>query len=221
MKLIIKLIIILTIYSCKKKVEIANNDSIDISGEWNFKIDKDDLGKEEKWFNSDLKETIHLPGSMAENGYGEPQKPEEKQITKDLKTTPFWHPIKRFDYRGVAWYQRDIDISEKLKEKYLRLFLERICWLSEVWIDNKYIGSQNSLSTPHLFDLGILSQGKHKLTIRIDNRELHYLGWNTHGYHEQTCTIFNGVVGKMKITSHPSVFAEKTQVFANSKNRNL
>jgi len=86
---IIKLIIILTIYSCEKKVEIANNDSIDISGEWNFKINKDDKGKEEKWFNTELKNMIHLPGSMVENSYGEPQKPEEKQITNNLKTTPF------------------------------------------------------------------------------------------------------------------------------------
>ena len=58
-------ILILFFYSCEQQ-----NNSIDLSGEWQFQMDPEDIGISEKWFKNDLQETIKLPGSMVENGKG-------------------------------------------------------------------------------------------------------------------------------------------------------
>lgn len=40
--------------------------TIDLSGEWEFSIDRNDVGEQEKWFASTLDDRINLPGSMPE-----------------------------------------------------------------------------------------------------------------------------------------------------------
>ena len=44
---------------------------IDLSGEWQFQMDPQDRGDEEKWYETTLPETVRLPGSMVENGKGD------------------------------------------------------------------------------------------------------------------------------------------------------
>ena len=39
---------------------------IDLSGTWQFQIDRDDVGEAEKWYNGKLGDTMLLPGSMPE-----------------------------------------------------------------------------------------------------------------------------------------------------------
>jgi beta-galactosidase/beta-glucuronidase len=45
---------------------------IDLSGQWQFRMDPNDVGESEMWFNENLTETVQLPGSMDTNGKGEP-----------------------------------------------------------------------------------------------------------------------------------------------------
>jgi hypothetical protein len=50
------------------------------------------------------------------------------------------------------------------------LFLESCRWVTTVWLDDKRIGSQDSLISPHVYDFGTgLAPGKHRLTICGDN----------------------------------------------------
>jgi len=48
-----------------------SSEEISLAGKWRFKIDRDDIGIKEKWFNNSLDEEVRLPGSMAENGKGD------------------------------------------------------------------------------------------------------------------------------------------------------
>lgn len=43
---------------------------IPLSGEWNFKLDPDKIGVEEKWYTQKLAETVVLPGTTDENKKG-------------------------------------------------------------------------------------------------------------------------------------------------------
>ena len=63
MKKIISSIILSLIFT---HVLFAQN-SIDLSGKWNFQIDRNDAGVVEQWFKKRLNEEINLPGSMPEN----------------------------------------------------------------------------------------------------------------------------------------------------------
>ena len=39
---------------------------IDLSGNWKFQIDREDVGIKEHWFRKQLTDSIYLPGSMPE-----------------------------------------------------------------------------------------------------------------------------------------------------------
>lgn len=186
-----------------------------LAGDWRFAIDRQDAGAKEGWSECDLPGKIRLPGSMSENGLGDPMKKIRQNTWGDGWTElPVWHPQLRVDYRGKAWYQKKITIPADWKGQVAELFLERVCWQSEVLVDGQPVGKCDSLSAPHRYDLGILPPGEHRLTICVDNRKLYELGCNTHAYHEQSCTIYNGIIGKMELRAHPPLFIFSNQVHA-------
>ena len=114
----------------------ANHNSL--AGTWQFETDPQDQGKAQGWFNRPLTGTIRLPGSMAENNLGNPIK-EIRQLTwgDSWTNVPVWHPMVKRDYRGAAWYQTTLHIPQNGSERFFELFLERVCWQSEAWIDGR------------------------------------------------------------------------------------
>ncbi len=76
-----------------------------------------------------------------------------------------------FPYFGVAWYQREIEIPERWSGKHLFFLMERTK-TSSVWVDGRFAGSQNSLTTAHRYELSrFLTPGKHLLTVCINNAD--------------------------------------------------
>jgi hypothetical protein len=194
---------------------LAADSVLRLAGDWQFEIDRQDAGAKESWFQRDLPGKIRLPGSMSENGLGDPMTKIRQNTWGDGWTDkPVWHPQLKIDYRGKAWYQRKITIPADWKNQVVELFLERVCWQSEAWIDGKPVGNCDSLTTPHRYDLGSLAPGEHRLTLCVDNRKLYELGCNTHSYHEPSCTIYNGIIGKMELRAHPPVYIRNDQVYA-------
>ncbi|MEI9808520.1 MAG: sugar-binding domain-containing protein [Bacteroidota bacterium] len=204
---------------------------IQLSGEWQFAIDRDDKGIDEKWFSKKLNETILLPGSMAERGKGDDVTLQTKWTgniydssfffrpslakyrTPDNLKIPFWLTPAKY-YVGRAWYQKEIIIPADWKEKNARLFLERVHMQTRVWIDGLEAGKNNSLSAPHEFDLGKLAAGKHTITISIDNRIKDMnVGPDSHSVSDHTQGNWNGIIGKMYVDALPDVCIENVQVY--------
>jgi beta-galactosidase/beta-glucuronidase len=184
-KLILLTVISVLLTFCQKPVFQSK---IDLSGQWSFAIDSLDRGIPEKWFDRALADQVTRPGSMTSNGKGDDislktpwtgqivdssyfKNPEYAKYRQpgNIKI-PFWlQPVKY--YKGAAWYQKEVTIPENWDQKHIRLFLERCHWESRLWVDDKEAGMQNSLGTPHQYDLSaLLTPGKHRLTLCIDNR---------------------------------------------------
>jgi hypothetical protein len=192
----------------------AEEKPISLAREWKFELDPKDAGAGEGWFGKDLGGSIQLPGSITTNKLGNPISNIRQQIWGgDFTDKPVWHPMLRYDYRGNAWYQTTVEIPQNWAGQSVSLFLERVCWVSEAWLGDKSAGVIDTLSAPHHHVFGAVAPGKHKLTLRIDNRQLHDLGCNTHAYHEQSCTIYNGIVGKIELRATPLVSVRSNQVF--------
>ena len=104
-------------------------------------------------------------------------------------------------YLGVAWYQRDIDILQSDSGKCEHLFLERPHWGSTVWLDEQQVSTCNSVVAPHEFDLGIVAPGKHRLTVRLDNRMSVVPGYRPDGHSVSDAlgATWNGMVGRIEI----------------------
>ncbi|SDG70635.1 sugar-binding domain-containing protein [Winogradskyella thalassocola] len=223
--------VILTLLSCRNELK----QSIDLSGHWSFKIDSLDLGEDEKWFNNKLQETIMLPGSMAENGKGNDisvstnwtgnmwndslwyKDPKMKKYReKDNVKVPFWLTPNKH-YVGAAWYQKTIEIPKSWGDKELSLYLERAHWESTIWIDGKLIGKKNSLATAHHYVINTnLSEGKHLLTLRVDNRIKDIdVGLDAHSISDNTQTNWNGVVGDVKLIAKPKISFGNVKLYPN------
>jgi len=225
-------------YHCGQARSAINAEAgiIDLAGVWQFALDPDGLGHAEKWYERTLGEQIKLPGSTAENDFGNDvsmdtqwtgqivdkswftdQKYEQYRRPGSVKV-PFWlTPLKH--YVGPAWYQRTVSVPESWRGKSVTLFMERCHWESKVWVNGTYIGSSNSLSTPHEYDLGVLAPGRHRICVCIDNTVRIGVGINAHSVSDHTQTNWNGIVGKIQLQARDNVHISDVQVYPDVANR--
>lgn len=181
--------------------------TISLAGPWRFRLDPENVGLEEKWIETDLPNTITLPGSTDEGGYG------SRTTQKDI-----WQLTRVCKYVGPAWYQRDIIIPDRWHGKRITLFLERCHWETRVWVDDKAVGTRDSLSVPHVYDLSeSASPGQHRLTIRVDNSSIHNIGEWCHAVTETTQTNWNGIIGRIALAASDPVWVESVQVYPDLK----
>lgn len=209
----------------------------DLSGTWKYRIDSLDEGIANKWFMETFPlDTLHLPGSLTENGKGFPvsvktswtgqvvdqswysaDKYEKYRKPGNIKI-PFWLQPD-FYYVGAAWYQREIKIPAAWKGQRMILTLERCHWESSVWIDGKFAGKLSSLATAHRYDLTrLLKPGSHLLTIRIDNRMIVNVGENAHSVSDHTQSNWNGIVGKITVEALPVISLGNIKLYPDIEN---
>jgi hypothetical protein len=187
---------------------------IDLSGKWNFKIDSTNTGISEKWFTLAFAEQLNLPGTTDDAGYGVPN-----SFLPKLEKPQVLRLTRKNSYVGAAWYSKQITIPADWKNKQITLKLERVIWQTQVWIDGKEVPSmQESLTTPHYFDLSkYLSEGNHKITIRVDNRKKYDISVNdmAHAYTNETQIMWNGIIGEISCEAEDKVKISNIQIFPN------
>jgi len=205
--------------------------TISMAGEWRFQLDPEDTGTKERWFDRVMPDTIHLPGSTAENGYGDDIDVDTKWtgnfwnrswFTDDrfakyrqpgsVKVTFWLQPRKH--YVGPAWYQKQVVIPDGWADRKVFLLLERCHWETTVWVDDTEIGSQNSLSVPHEYDLSdVMTPGEHTVTLRVDNTVKIEVGNDAHSVSDNTQTNWNGVIGKLELSVRDRLWIRDVQIF--------
>ncbi|MEX2601759.1 MAG: sugar-binding domain-containing protein [Balneolaceae bacterium] len=207
---------------------------ISLEGQWQVKLDREDAGIEEKWYSSPLTDThmMQLPGSLQEWGFGDPVSMDTEWVsssyagyerfvslekyapyrTEDNFKFPYWLTSDTH-YKGVAWFQKQINIPEDWANKRVTLNLERVHWGSMVFVNDYKIGADSSLATPHRYDLTrVLDPGTHRLSIRVDNRVLLEIGRNSHSISDHTQSNWNGIVGDIVLKASPPVFISDVRI---------
>ncbi|MBX7171029.1 MAG: discoidin domain-containing protein [Pyrinomonadaceae bacterium] len=221
---------------CASLTFAQNSTNINLSGTWQFALDKEDKGITEKWFDQNLTDKIQLPGILQSQGFGNEISKDTPwvlslydknwSLREDYKAytnpgkvkVPFLsQPPKH--YLGAAWYQKDIEIPANWQNKRVVLFLERPKWESTVWIDGKKIGSNLSLVAPHEYDLSVLPTGKHRITIRVDNRMLMNYRPDAHSVSDSLGMSWNGIVGKIELRATSQVWIEDAQIYPNFQDK--
>lgn len=185
----VALIFAISLFSCQniKKEQFNERDFISLAGEW-----QSNLG------------TITLPGSVDERKLA--------PRTKDTLTTG--NLTRLHPYEGVMRYEKEIEIPSSLAHKEWRLIMERTK-PSTVWIDGDSIGSSSVILSPQIYNLGILSAGKHRIIIQIDNspqsvpKGIH----GSHAWTDATQTNWNGIIGKFGLEANDGLLIESLQVY--------
>ena len=193
---------------------------LDVAGRWQYRLDPADVGLEQAWFAETFagEACLRLPGSTNENGVGE-----ETVLEPGLTKETVRSLRQRHRYVGAVWYQREVRIPAGWHGKLVELFLERVMFESRLWVDGREAGMQDSLSTPHRFDLtGLLKPGgTHLLTIRVDNRDCRHIGPYPSAYTDETQTIWNGVIGRMELRASDRIRLSGVQVYPDAEARKV
>lgn len=159
---------------------------IRLDGQWHFYADEEQKYTGFPPEQSRFTDTIRLPGTTAQHRKGSGNsKTEDGCLTE------------RYPYSGNAWFRREVHIPGELRGKKLVLFLERTR-VTSLWVNGSYIGTQNSLCTPHSYDLTAFS-GAQDLRILLCVNNSSYPSRGGHMTSPDTQTNWNGVTGEIAL----------------------
>ena len=182
------------------RVTAAPDKAVSLAGEWRFDI----ASTNADGYARTLPGKVHLPGTMDDAGLG----------PRNTKAPTLAGPYRLHDYAGPAWYQREMEIPSGWQGKRVTLFLERCRWVTTVWLDDRCIGSQDSLIAPHVYDFGTgVTPGRHRLTICVDNTVKLNLGSFVSALFGGTWGNMNGIVGRIELNATPPVWIDDVQVY--------
>lgn len=121
---------------------------LSLSGTWNFRLDPDDRGIKEKWFNAPLlfTEELEVPGTWQGQGFGNDEKETMWDFgfeVRSLKAT----------YTGTGWYQKYFKVPSAWKGKRIWLNIGGAHPSAEVWVNGQKAGENHSPFVPFGFDI--------------------------------------------------------------------
>jgi len=188
----------------------ARAESRSVAGEWGYRLDPAKAGQKENWFAKALSVeadgvsgTLPLPGTLDTAG-----------VAPNKETPMLKRLYRATKYVGPAWYERQVEIPASWEGRRITLFLERVHCQSEAWLDGRSLGTQTSISAPHSYELGVVTQGTHRLTLWVNNVARHDIGgtWAT-SVGEETQVNWNGVIGRMELQATDPVYLADVQVY--------
>ncbi len=110
---------------------------------WDFAIDSEDKGIEEKWYEKF------------------PEKFEKIPVPSCWNNT-----LGYFRYMGIAWYRTDFETEHDT----VFLKFEAVANECDVYIDKKFIGHHYGGFTEFSFDALSVGKGKHEIVVRVNNK---------------------------------------------------
>ena len=101
--------------------DVAVKATIPVSNDkWLFRRDPNESGHYENWFSLDAGELEWGP----------------------IEITSYWQKH-GYDYSGVAWYRKSIEIPENLGHLAVELHFDAVCESAWVWVNGKYVGAHD------------------------------------------------------------------------------
>ena len=175
---------------------------IDLSGKWKLFMDSTFTVTEPTYFDE-----ITLPDTTSNARKGE---------LNDERPDGYLTDIYKFE--GNAWFSRRVDLSE-CEGTTVKLFLERTR-ITELFVDGKSYGVQESLVAPHIYDLSdLIGTGEHELAVRVCN-----VGYKTKGGHltsPDTQTNWNGITGRIELQCFGENYLDNVMIFPNVSDKTL
>ncbi|WP_343320655.1 glycoside hydrolase family 2 TIM barrel-domain containing protein [Sphingobacterium multivorum] len=208
---------------------------LSLAGKWYYATDIADEGLLKKWYLGNLQDqylgNINFVKEPGVQYHFEPAMDNETTLpnTSDLigigiaDQSPWINYLQRkHKYIGKIWFQKLVDIPKSFEHYTSELYLERVKWQSRVWVDGvEATAPADGLVTAHRHNLGQLSPGKHLISICVDNRMIHPIGDKGHNYTEQTESIWNGIIGEIKLVRKPKVYFDRVRLFSDLKKKSL
>ena len=200
------------------------NNTISLAGRWKVYLDST-ASLETPTKQIKKYQYISLPGTLDQAGIGT-----VNTVTPAINNNVMSSLTRKYEYVGVAWYQKEVVVPSEWKGKKITIDLERILWQSKVFVDNHTVGTDNSLVGTHEYDLTKwLTPGKHTISIAVDNRNKYPLINVTsdkypnivnqdlaHTYTNHTQIKWNGILGTMELKASIKNAPSNLQIYPNT-----
>ncbi|MEO3944896.1 glycoside hydrolase family 2 TIM barrel-domain containing protein [Gorillibacterium sp. CAU 1737] len=180
--------------------------AISLAGTWKLR-----LSPQEETVSAlpiEFDDSMELPGTTSHARKG------KKNETIEIGTF-----TDEYLFEGSAWFAKEIEMADEWADRPIALYLERTR-VTTLYVDGQEIGTENSLNTPHLYNLtGVLTPGKHELVIRVDN-----VNYPTRGGHltsKDTQTNWNGITGRIELQVYGSAYLEDVQLYPDVADRSV
>lgn len=166
------------------------------SEKWNFLINekKPDI-------NAELTDAIRLPSTVQQMK----KPPHTEERSDGFLTDPY-----RFE--GYAIYERIVTFTPKNTDCDIFLIMERTR-TTNLWIDGKFVGTQNSICTPHKYNVtDFMKFGEPvKITIMVDNVSCPVPGG--HMTSQDTQTNWLGITGEIYLECRSKQRYDNIKIF--------
>jgi beta-galactosidase len=135
--------------------QAAERPQIALDGEWSFRLDPQNVGISERWFErpNALSSTIKVPGAWQAQGYGKRA------------------GILRHQYAGAAWYARKVAVPSSWSGKIVNLRIGGAHRLTRVFVNGVDFGEHNGFNAPFSFDVthAIHAGAENIIVLRVEN----------------------------------------------------
>lgn len=180
---------------------------ISLAGIWGFLEDQQKEYVDTPPHCDLFRDTILLPGTTAQAKKGKLNNAYDTGYLTEL-----------YPYHGNAWFRRTVTLPETLIQK-MTLHMERTrC--SEIWVNGVHVGCNQSLCTPHLYDLSeFAGDGVLDICIRIDNSN--YPTKGGHMTSPDTQTNWNGILGRFALEFHDTAHIMHVKAIPDAKHHEV
>ena len=115
--------------------------TVDLNGNWQFKIDPDNVGEKESWWTGlNDSETVIVPSC--------------------------WNnELRLLNYEGKAWYQKEFELD---KSQFVLFEFGSVMTKADVWVDNEWACEHYGAFTEFKF-IRFIEAGTHTITVRADS----------------------------------------------------
>ena len=118
--------------------------TVDLNGIWKFKLDPNDIGRSEGWW-------------------------ERWNDGENVTVPSCWNnELRLLNYEGAAWYQREFEVTEADGSPDLLFNFDSVMTRAEVWVDDTLMCEHYGAFTAFSFITSV-EPGVHTLTVRADN----------------------------------------------------
>ncbi len=135
----------------EKISDLSAPDTVSLCGQWSFRTDSGNVGKEQRWFGND----------------------ESISAWHKVLVPHTWQVDPAFvDYRGVAWYRRTFDTPSQWQNSAVRIEFEAVFHTATIWVNGELAGEHVrkgytafALDITHLLRWG----SSNTVAVRVDN----------------------------------------------------
>ncbi len=112
--------------------EVYDRVFLDLNGTWNYKIDQNDIG---------VRQSFYL-------------ETQNRNSWREIKVPHNWYLADEIgDYFGTIWYERKFTVPTEYKGQRLFLHFEGIDYISEAWLNGRYLGFHEGMFDPFDFEV--------------------------------------------------------------------